>query len=600
MEKRLKLIKAKYNILKGQLPNYLRDITWENITVIFLFILLFLVFLSPNPMPFAPSIIGDNFVNFYILVAGVLAGILSLFIAVVILSFELTQKFHPDYTIKIFFNNFNLRELFVLYLGTVSICSFAVLYEKDLSELQLKNISLLIFILFLVALAVLLKYVKRIILASRPEEAIKKLVSFIDYWHIYANSYIPLRHRTRAKKVPNPLRILAEGAQYSIKDGRGRFARIILAEVTERLASELKNTNDKRAALKGFLPVYKKISESATQHLDLATASLIPDCFERIHHLLAKQKTKWSDFSELDSAFLEIFSRYAENNLEEQAVSAFGTLSRIFSYHLEFNCPAEDKIWSLDIKSKKIKHDTDIELQWGHVKDEYSNMIVGIIDGAKDGRVSRGIAFAGISRLEWLVRDVIHLGNLGVKQKKHIVEWLLFQISDNYLRLIRSDPKSVLRGFPLSPFTIKEIYSKYRDEEFVAMYYESIGNLTLDLVKLKSLNPFYLNLVAAEARGFMRKVGTAELVDKCIIYTIGVFEKIAEFCAQRVEQPYFKEVFVECHYLLKNLSAFGKGSPKKRALVTRRLNRFLKNTKSAVNYKKELESKRLSWKTITS
>lgn len=551
-------------------------------------------------MPFAPPIIGDNFVNFYLLVTGVLAGILGLFIAVVILSFELTQKFHPDYTIKVFFNNFNLRELFVLYLGTVSICSFVVLYGENLSELQLINMSWLIFILFLVAMAVLLKYVKRIILASRPKEAIKKLISSIDYWHIYANSYVPPRYRTRVRKVPNPLRILAEGAQYSIKDGRGRFARIILAEVTERLVSELKETDDKRGALKGFLPVYKAVAQSAIRHSDFATLTFLSDSFEGIHFFLAEEKTQWSDFTELNRVFLDIFTRCADKDFEGTTVAIFNALTRIAKYHLERNCPKEEEIWSLNMDNKKLKHDTNIELQWDHVSGEYSNMIVSIIDGVKDGKVSRGIAFTGISRLGWFVRDVIHLENLGVKQKKYIVRWLLFQISDNYLRLTRSDPELVLRGFSLSAFTIKEIYSKYRDEEFVAMYYEYIGNLTLDLVKLKSLNPFYLNSVAAEARGFMRKVGTEELADKCIIYTIGVFEKIAEFCAPKVQQPYFKEVFVECHHLLKNLPAFGKKSPKKRALVTKRLNKFLNSTKDAVNYKKELESERLSWETITS
>lgn len=578
---------------------FLKHILKKNITLILLFTLFLLVIFSPELMPFSPHTTIKGFSDFFVLVASVLAGILGLFIAVVILSFELRQKFHPDYAVRHFFENHNLRELFVLYLGTIFICGYAVLYEGHLNEIQSVNISWLVAVLFLVSLILLLDYIKKIIVTSSPNDMLKKLISSIDYWQIYPDDHVPPRFRTQIRPFgDNVFRVLAEAAQYSIKEGRGYFAQFILAETTERLVLALKDTTDKRKAMKNFLVLYKKISESAIQHSDFATTSLIPDCFERIHHLLAEEETKWSDFSELDTAFLEIFSQYAENNLEEQTISAFNALTRIFGYHLEFNCPPEGKIWSLDIENKKIKHDTDIELQWDHVQSTYSDMIISIISGFEEGEVSRNIASAGITRLGWLIDTVIRLRNLGIKQKKHIVGWLMYNASDNYLRLVKTNPKVIPGGLPLRSHTVKELYSRHKDEGFLGEYYENLGSLIFKLIKLKALNIFHLNDIAALARGNMRKVGTSALVDKSILFVIGLFEMIADYCIVRVHQSYFKRAYTECHYLLKNLADFGKDSPQKSAFVTRRLNKFLRKTESATRYKKDLEKDVVSWKKI--
>jgi hypothetical protein len=597
------LIKRRYLRLKfniTRLLGYLWFLVKQSPAVFEIVLLFVLVYFSPYSLPLIPAL-TDTFASSLDLIAGVLAAILGITVAIMLISFEFMRRYYPSYSLKAFLNNFNLRELFHLFLGTLLLSGFVSTYEKNLNDIQQKNLMWLVFYLYAVAIIFLFTYLKKIILASNLNKSVPDLIAGITYDHIYRERYT---HESKsevdqAEEVEgNPLYVLAESANVALKDGKRIYPQLVLIGVTKRLKEEIEKTHDKRDAIKGFLFVYQNIAAGALRLKDSKIVGEVLDNLEDIEATMAVNKAKWSELLELDDAIKDLLKASVRRGLEGVVQDGYYSLSRIMKYHLEHNCPEESKIWILDIHNKAIKHDSDIDLQWEHISMDYLRAIRSVAEEAIVRKLPSDLVYSAAHIYDFILNTALDIQSLGTKQKSRIVGWALFEAQSLSVEFAKTT-KQRWQLFPLEIHKLGELSKADANEPIVQKLIEHYGNTLIEFLRLGVLNVFELNQLGAEGRGLSREVGNSILNDKSLMFVTDVFSRVKLVCEENINQTYYQEMYLDCYSQVSSFLKWGKPNIRKHKKIYLRIQRLLKSFKNLPRYKKALGKYILKWEDST-
>lgn len=563
------------------------------------FIFLMIWFFKPG----LPNFLGiqntSTAITLLAVIVGALASILGIIIAVILVAFEILRKTYTTYAFKSFFHNERLRELFYLYISTII---FSTLTIASVSEpLDFHKIGLVYFSLFffIVSVAILFPYSKRIIASAQSKEGIQELVNQIDHSAISSFSYFRVGVPPSAYISvieDNPIFILSEVAIRTLKDDDRLTPKLVLVESTNRLLKMLDTPTDRRMTINAYLVIFRNTARQAIQSRQEGTLRTILDCVETIHSCCAEKQIPWHEVIELDETLNSILEESIKTGLDETGRAGLYTIERILEEHLDKNVPKESEIWTLHIgSSKKIPVDHDKSNQWRHVSTGYIEMISSLVE--KSIALKRGhVVGGGLTSLMSITSAVID-SKLGDLQKALIIWWSCYYAKTLILKCV--DEGIYKEVTVLSPFNSSTInHALGKKVEYSRKLLLQFSELLFQLAQRNSLDPFILNELGTVGRGAVRKLGEDKIYKETLIFVSDVFSKLREIIEAAGLSEENKGIYLELHSQTESLRKWMQQHKKKDQEVENTINDVLSKFDELQTFKKERRERLVRWPQI--
>jgi hypothetical protein len=567
--------------------------------ILFMYIILY-IFAPPFP-----NIVGLQDVSLastlLFVVAGALASILGIVVAVMLVAYEILKRIYSAYAFKSIFNNRYLKTIISVYIITIIISSVTIITLS--SPLSNRNIDHIYysFILFVLALSILFPHLKQILTSTESKNKIIELVQKISYSEISLfdrRSQMEPATNYVSRLEESPIYVLSEAAIRTIKDNDRLTPKLILTEATNRLIELLKSSSgQRRRIIEAFLIIFKNASTQAISLRQEGVVQVVLDCIEYVHLFCAEEKAPWYVMIELDELLRDIINESIEAGLDDVARSGHYRIERIMQAHLKNNIPPENEIWDLQLRAgKDIPPDHDKSLQWRHVSDDYVRMISGLVEKA-----------IGMKRAEVISSGLWTLGNigsyiinseLGELQKDDVLRWINYYSGDLTLKCVDAGLQKQL--YLISPFRAHYIedaldknarYSKYP----LTTFSESL----IKLAKKGYYDTFILNELGTTGRGVVRRIGQNKIYKEALLYIIEVFSKIREILEQNMSGGkglFYIELFTQ----IESLKKWMVSEKKKDENIDNKLADALSKFNRLNEIKAELEEGHIKWPEISS
>lgn len=558
-----------------------------------IFVLLFLF------KPVLPNILGiknnSSAITLLSVIAGALASILGIIIAVILVAFEILRKTYTTYAFKSFFQNKRLRELFILYISTIIVSMSTIASLSD--PLKPHDISFIhvSFLFFITSILILFSYSRRIISSTQSKERIIELVNQIDYQVInsfkYFRPHVPPSIYISAIE-DNPIFILSEVAIRTLKDDDRLTPKLVLVEATNKLLKMLEVHGDRRTTINAFLIIFRNTARQAVQSQQEGTLRTILDCIESIHSFCAEKQVPWNEVIELNEILSEVLEESVKAGLDETGKVGFYIIEHIMKKHLEKNVPKEDEIWTLHIRTgKEVPVDHDKSLQWEHVSMGYIGMISNLIETSIE--LKRGqVVSTGLHRLISIASKVID-NKLGDIQKADIIRWSYYYAKTLALKCVDEDLYKKVIG--LSPFNFiaidralekKTIFSKDPLLQF--------SEFLLQLAHKNSLDIFILNVLGTVGRGAVHKLDDDNIYKESLLFIIKVFNRLKEIIDADLSEEK-RRIYLEIHSQTESLKKWMEQHNKKDQEIENNLNSTLSRFDKLETLKKEQSEGIIKW-----
>ena len=530
----------------------------NNILAILIFIsiaILFLIFwyiprqIFPNFLGIENPIAATTILS---TIASTLASILGIIIVVLLVAFEILRKTYDYYALREFFQDSKFKQLFAFYLSTIFISIISMATVNN--QLSVRNLNLFYFsaLLFLICMVIIYFYSKAILFSAFSEKRIKEIVGKIDLEAVSqfdenVQETQPLSAYVQSMKE-NPIYLLSEVAIRRIKDDDRLTPQLILIESTKRLLdliSQPDGSHSKRATINAFLIIVGDSAYQVISKRQKRTLMTILRVIEEIHSFCAQNKVPWHEVIELNQMFQAILEQVIEANLDGVARRGLWTIERIFSEHLKNNVPLESELQSFQIlkdNEKDVPYDSEKELQWKNVSNEYIKMLYELIKKAIELK-KRELVFTGLRCFTRTASTIIN-SKLGDLQKTEIVSRCYYYAE--FLTIRSANEGLYSRMLALSPFDWSDI-SDALDKKtvFSKLPLEYFGETLIQLAQRGVLDISDVNELGKIGTSVIEKIDVSDLHVEALSYIFRIFDKIREIFDDKISEVENANVYLE-------------------------------------------------------
>lgn len=564
--------------------------------ILFIFLLIWLF------RPSIPDFLGikntSSANTVLVVIAGALASILGIIIAVILVAFEILRKTYTTYALTAFFENERLRELSILYVSTIIVSILTLASLPD--PLDVRDVSLIYFPLFLftICISTLFPYSKEIIASTQSKERIMKLVNDIDYSavSIFSRFRPPVPPSKYIKSMEdNPIFILSEVSIRALRDDDRLIPNLVLTESTNKLLKMLDNGGDKRETINAFLVILKNTARIAIRSRQEGILRTVIYSIEIVHDFCAEKQIPWHEVIELNEFLADMLEESIKAGLTQPVEHGFWTIERFTKEHLNKNVPNEDEIWDLHIHTgKKVPVNHDKSLQWWHVSQEYPMMIRTLVEKAIELRRAR-MASVGLGSLIRIASEVID-SQLGDLQKSRVVSWCYYYAKTLTLKAV--DENLYRRAGFLSPFRslrIKEALEK--EVEFSKEPLIQFSDFIIKLTQKDSVDAFDLNELGTIGRGVVDKLGKNKIYKEALFLIIEVFDRLRKIVGADLTEEK-KPIYLKINSQVKSLKEWMEAHKKEDRDVEKKLNSLLSRFSKVEKLKTEYKESIIKWPEI--
>jgi len=179
--------------------------------------------------------------------AGILASILGIVVAILLVAFELLRRTYSHYGFSTIFRDRHLIRLIVLYSITIVVALFVAGRLSDPLTPTDASLCHLVFALFVAAIAILFPSCRNIIGETHSESRIRTLVGAIDLAAVRQIWVDPVEGPCEhvSEVARNPIYVLGQAVTRFIQDDDRVSAQVLIIRTTERLAELLEAATDK-------------------------------------------------------------------------------------------------------------------------------------------------------------------------------------------------------------------------------------------------------------------------------------------------------------------------------------------------------------------
>ncbi len=479
-------------------------------------------------------------------IAGILASILGIVIAIQLVALEFLRRLYSHYGFASIFRDPQLVELVVLY--TVTTIAAVLLSGRLNDPLTNTDVAMchLVFLLFLISMVILFPSCNGVIGETHSRQRIVELVQRIDEDTIREIRPHPIHEQdiNQTNIAFNPVYVLGQAVTRFIQDDDRVSAQFTVIAVTERLVGLLAQSSDRRHTISGVLSIFLRSTTAALKEQDEGTLRVIIDSLTRIHRFCAANHYPWHEMIELNDALQHIASDCIKSGPETASRLCFWRLAAIMQEHLKHNCPKQEDIWEFTDNYERLdKDDSDTSLQWDHVGRGFIFMVSDLIDSAI-GIKKEDAAGAGLRALLSMTRDSLRLANLGDKQKAALVNWEFYHARTLTIHSIDEGfrDQMALLG-PFSSFDISGMLDDDRSYARVALV--DFGQFMIDAATRKALKAFTMNELGAIARCATRRAPKSEINRGAVLFAIDVFDRLRSIYQSPLAEASRRE-YLEC------------------------------------------------------
>ena len=444
--------------------------------------------------------------------------------------------------------------------------------------------------LFFYCLIILFPAIREIILKSKSNDKISKLIAKIDVNAINEIGYDrPRVSMQRQMEVieNNPLFILSDVCIRSINDEDRLTPRLIISESTSKLLELLKGSDGGQIArnyINSFFIIFKIAFEKASSLRQNGTLITILYAVEQIYHTCAENKFKWYSMIELNEELERIAIVLVESNNNDLAKRAIWLLERVYLEQVKNNLPEESEIWELNFDDKKREND-DIEKanQWSEINYKLLYDLNNIIEHAFECKRTE-VIWHGLRAFTSIATEICSY-RLGDRMKLTIIQNCLYfaknlTIESSELNLIKRSSLMI----PFNALSMDRILEPSKEYSKSALLY--FGSTFIELAKRDQLTSFSLNEIGATGRFCMREIEKSDFLKESTIYLTNVLISIFEIYRNSSNQD--KDQFLlEAYNQAESIRKWFKGDPSNYEELLRNLDEKL----SKINKPSHLISK---------
>jgi len=562
---RYHFIRGKFKDVKGHfvfIYGFIRDNIPVILISVFAAIIFLVALLVPKQFPNILSIENTTAaITALSIIAGALAAILGIIIAVLLVAFEILRRTYAYYASREVFRARELKSLFTFYLFSISISTISVATIED--PLSIRNLNLIYFsiCLFLICMIILYPCSKAILTSTRSQTRIKELVDKIDFKTISEFNDTSQQTSSYLHTIEeNPVYILSEAAIRTIKEGDRLTPQFILIESTNKLLDLLNQPNsfiDKRTLIKTFLVIITSSANQAIRDRHVIISRAVLDIIERIHSFCAENKLVWHEVVELNETLQSMIEQMMKVGLDTMAKRGMRVIERIFWKHLMYNIPSEKEIWSLHVEKNKrnsVSEDIEKDLQWESVSTEYVNMLYRLTEKAIE--LKKGdLVWTGLHCLERIATRVTD-SKLGDLQKKAII-WRCYE--DIEQLVLRCVEQGVYEKIPsLSPSKHSHIYRTLeKDAEFSSISLKSFGNTLIQLTREGIIDTYQFSKLSIIGKLTVDRIDDSPRHEKALHFICDVFDEIRRILDRRIGEKQKmgvieREKSIEAYFIIRD------------------------------------------------
>ena len=565
-------------------------------------------FLIPNFCGFKNS---TALIVVFSTIAGVLASILGIVVAILIVAFEILRKTYASYALKKLLQDKRFRLLLTFFISTILLSISSAPFIEETISVRALNLSYLSIILFFICLLLLYAYSKSIISSIISKKEIDEVIKKIGFAAIDQFDYFrpPVSPTDFASAIQgNPIYILSEIAKRSIRDDDDLTPRVILKQTTNRFKELITQANESldksriRTVIDRFLIITKRSARQAVVQRQEITLKTILDSIEDIHCHCANHHVKHLNLRDLNDSLKELIEQAIDNNLDSVAVKSLGTVERILEEHLAKNVPPEEEIrprltrMGEAQKGDRASVDRDKLSQWRGISTEYLFMLSeltenAILNNKREYTVDALHAFTRIALCS------IESTNLGDLQKRRIVETCYYTVQNLFIKCVQAKLYPKTRTlFPFSPSDIIDTLSKEK-KEFSKVPLFTFCETLIELSKSDSLDDFTLSSLGSIAWVLLDKIHDDFYAEAllCILKTFGLVRNKLEL-SDRIES---KKAYIESFRWIETLQKSIEDKGKRRKVIEMEISSSLKLYKKISDFIEEVERETLTWPSLS-
>lgn len=494
-----------------------------------------IVFFQPSLPAFGMTEDVSSIRTFLSAVAGTLAAIIGIVVAVSLVALELLCPTYEGHAFRELFARTSLRNLILLYLATIAVALFTLTrigaYETEV-VLALSNC---VGILTLVSLTVLYPSLRRTLNASGPDrsrlKALANELSLANLLDVQRSVRLPFVHQLD-RLDDHPLFILRTVAVRSIRDGDRKTAVAAISfvcsgflKVIDRLGGET-TTPGHRDVIRALLYYLRPVAAEALKQRDEASLQALASVYNHVQTFVASRGLPWHQLIELNSWFGDLAARGAEVGLDSFSVTAQRSIKEALVSHLEQNVPSEDEIWSLHLWEVVDDEDVDHEKanHWHNIRGQYLNMLSNSITSATKGGHAE-IVSSNLMAFSWIINRVTSIESLGQKQKSDLIGWTNFWLQKTSLDAAETFGR--LPGGILALFAALPISKALKnDEPWAKSHLLHLCQLHHELAKRQISSPASMNNLGAIGRGCIREIEEEERFAEATLLVAETLEKM--------------------------------------------------------------------------
>lgn len=431
--------------------NYLFAFSKNNLLVLELLLLFFLVHHLTKPFPFLPCIVRANN-DFPSLVGGVLSTILGIVIAFIIVSFEFSRKYYPKSSTKFLLGSRYLKEFLYLYLGTILLAGYLSLSQEYLDPAQSNNLLWLNFLLFLLSLMILVPSIKQFIKTSKYEH-IESLITSVEGKHLLLENWdTPDKYFSFTTKFEdNPVYEFAQSCEINMREGDTIFPRIVIDKLMFRFENALEYFTEKHKVMNSILLFSGKIRDTALATEDYETLKILLSELIALARIHPHNKLKnYGDVFRKSEDFLfetgKIVVNKGVGEVLEFIIQIYIGLIKYrlgIIYRIMLSKEAGDPIEEYFGESERliINH---INKCNSYLMDIYVLLFYSINRDTHTETIERCFY-----HLDTLKNEIIENEYLDKQEKKELVRSILWKISELSIHHLRRDEKNEFGSFPI-------------------------------------------------------------------------------------------------------------------------------------------------------
>lgn len=473
----------------------------------------------------------SSLISLLSVIAGVLASIVGIAVAVVLVSLQLLGTTYAVHAVREVLRAGALRQLLVLYLWTILICVAALSLIGKSVPPQSVGLGYLATYLFAACLLALYPSIKSILGSSRVSASrIRELASSVDSRATSMLSqfrFHPLADGLEFLEE-HPLFTLSEIAVRSIRERDRVTPKLVVGIAGRRLAElvEERTATETREIFGAFLQVFRPTARAAMETRDEAMIEVILRTMTFVHEVAAKRRVPWHCLIEFNECFDETASASASSGMESSTRVAVFCIEEIMKAHLQHNVAAEKDIWTFhwEEPAKYGPPDHEIANQWEHVSREYTRMLVHLVTAANDADNSDA-ASSGLHGLSSVIEQTASTETLSTRQRDEIIRTCQWEAEDLVLRVVERMGKMPVMGlFAFNYYHVKTAMAK--EQPWAKRSLLHFCHALLRLAELRMVDRQTLNELGAIGRDFVHEIHSGIRYSEALVLISETFARI--------------------------------------------------------------------------